>query len=113
LFAIYIFGGAIGIVGLLHPPGSFQASLNLGFVYLMFGFILLGSLITSIAVLPGVWWLERAGLIALGTGVAFYILILIDRKSSMLGLGIAFIALLTFFIRWIEIRRYQLAPREE
>lgn len=112
LFIIYLAGGVIGVVGLVHPPHNFQLTLNPHQVTLMFGFITLGSVFTAVSVLPGVWWLERTGLLAFGTGIGFYILILIDRNSSMLGLGVAFIALISFAIRWIEIRRYQLAPRE-
>lgn len=113
LFVAYLIFIAIGLAGFAHPPTSYREALGtLGFVYLMFGFVSFGALLGTVSVLPGIWWLERAGLLSMGFGVLFYILILFTRNASPFAVGIAFIALLVCAIRWIEIRRYQLAPRE-
>ncbi|ASR80476.1 hypothetical protein SEA_TRIBBY_25 [Arthrobacter phage Tribby] len=113
LFLAYLIFIVIGVNGLAHPPRSYEQALgSLGLVSAMFSFVAFGALLGSIAVLPGIWWLERSGLLSMGIGVLFYMLILHERHASPFAMGIAFIALLVCAIRWLEIRRYQLAPRE-
>lgn len=73
-------------------------------------FILLGGILGALAVLPGIWWLERAGILALGTGLAMYSVVAVTLGISPIGFltGLAFIG--TFVQRWMEIRKFQLAP---
>jgi hypothetical protein len=103
---------AAGIGILMVTPERYQNVINLQLVYVFGGFMALGSLIAAFAVLPGIWWLERAGLLALGTSMAMYAVIVTSIGPSIVGLAIAISFILSYIIRWMAIRRYQLAPKE-
>lgn len=111
-FGVYacIFIAGIGVV--TDPPESFKSSVGLALVYLLASFITIGPLFGMIAVLPGIWWLERVGLIAMGTGVAMYIVIVVTMHGSLVVVGISAGFILTFIQRWTEIKGSQLAPKE-
>lgn len=111
-FVIYIVMGLFGISALTQPPSRFEAILNVYLVYSFGGFITLGALLGAVAVLPGIWWLERAGLISLTTGMAMYAVVATALGYSVVGVLIAVVLGLTFAQRWLEIRSFQLAPRE-
>jgi hypothetical protein len=106
-FGIYICILVAGIAVLTHPPRSFQhvdilwTTLNMAIAV----FLILGSVLSAVAVLPGIWWLERTGLWGMFAGMALFALFTSGAFSSI---GIAFI--LVFALRWREIRRFQLAP---
>lgn len=109
---IYISLFAAGVGILWEPPANFKDILGLSLVVMFGGFVALGGLLGSIAVLPGIWWLERVALLALSTGMCMYIVILIGLKPSPVGFAMAAAFILTFIIRWRDIRGFQLAPRE-
>lgn len=99
-----------GLAVFTNPPESFKMILDPARVFALGAFLSLGSLMAFIAVLPGIWWLERIGLIGMGAGMGIYIVIVIDLGSSPLGLGVTFAFLLFFLRRWLEIKGSQLAP---
>lgn len=108
LYAIFLTSGYLVIT---KPSESILTVLG-GVLAMVFGvFLTIGGVLGFVAVLPGVWWLERTGIIACAVGLAMYVVIVLTTASS--SLGFPFALLLTGFlaIRWIEIRRYQLAPR--
>lgn len=109
-FGVYalIFVAGIGVI--TDPPDSFKSSIGLTLVYLLASFITVGPLFGMVAVLPGIWWLERVGLIATGTGVAMYIVMIISLNGSLVVIGISAGFMLTFIQRWSEIKGSQLAP---
>jgi len=112
-FGVYfamIFAG-IGII--VNPPRAFESILGSFLVYTVGIFISSGAFIGFMAVLPGIWWLERAGILALTTGLTMYAVVVIALGSSILGIAVAVAFILTFFQRWTEIKGAQLAPREE
>src|SRR5690606_39234769 len=96
---------------LLEPPSSFEGILGTLLVYTFGGFLAGGGLLAAVAVLPGVWWVERIGILALGTAMGMYTVVTVALGASPMGviIGLAFIG--TFALRWMEIRRYQRAPR--
>lgn len=98
---------------LSHPPRGFEFVLGQFLVYMFGGFIFIGAIFGAVAVLPGIWWLERAGIIALSTGMAIYAIVIIALGASITGVAVAIAFALTFIQRWLEIRGSQLAPREE
>lgn len=112
-FGVYISMFASGIGLLTEPPHAFKSVIGVGLVFVFGGFITLGSILGATAVLPGIWWLERVGLIALATGLAMYIVILASVSLSLVGFSIAIALIFTFIQRWREIKGAQLAPREE
>lgn len=108
LYAIFLTSGYLVIT---KPSESILAVLGGGLATVFGVFLTIGGVLGFVAVLPGIWWLERTGIIACAVGLAMYVVIVLTTASS--SLGFPFAILLTGFlaIRWIEIRRYQLAPR--
>lgn len=81
---------------------------------LVFGFgsaILLGGILGSIAVLPGIWWLERTAIISLWCGLAVFVVIQLALFISIVGLLIAVALAASFIQRWSDITEFDLAPR--
>lgn len=110
LFVIYTFMTIAGIGVIVTPPRSFQGVLGHSLVMIFGGFIALGGLMAWLAVLPGIWWLERVGLLALITGMGIYTVAIISLGSSFMGVIVSLTFALFFAIRWQEIKRFQLAP---
>ena len=112
-FGIYVCMLTAGFGVLSYPPRSFDSLVGTTLVYIFGAFVFLGGLLGAVSVLPGVWWLERVGILALITGMLMYIAMIIELGSSPIGFVIPIAFSFTFALRWLEIRRYQLAPREE
>ena len=95
------------------PPEAFKAILGGSLSYIFSTFIAMGSLFGLIAVLPGIWWLERVAVLLLFTGMLKYIVVSIawGLPGASILLILAFSC--TFVQRWLEIRRYQLAPKRK
>jgi hypothetical protein len=110
-FGIYLCMIFAGHSVLTTPPSSFESVLGLTLINVFGGFVTIGGILAAIAVLPGIWWLERAGILALMTGMAMYSVIIITLGVSPVGLAVAVAFVLTFVQRWMEIRRFQLAPK--
>lgn len=111
-FGVYLCMATAGIYTLFAPPKSFEDIVEPVFIYIMGAFILSGAIFAFVGVLPGIWWLERVGLIALMTGISIYAVIVISLGSSPVGVAVVLAFDLTFALRWRDIRQYQLAPRE-
>lgn len=112
-FGIYILLGIAGIGVLIDTPDSIQNVLGNFLIYVFGGFVALGAILGAFAVLPGIWWLERVALLALGTGVAMYVVITISLGVSIVGLAVYIAFILSFIQRWTEIRGANLAPRKD
>jgi hypothetical protein len=110
-FFIYALLFLVGVMLLNKVPGNLErAAGGFGFVVAMAIMLTIGSLCAGIAVLPGIWWLERSGLILLGFGLLIYIVMIDQLNSSPMGIVICLILILSFVQRWIEIKGAQLAP---
>ena len=112
-FGIYISMISAGWGITAYPPSAFKDVLGWVLVMVFGLFLLLGGVLGAISVLPGIWWLERVSLICLITGMSVYTVVILDLHASPVGISISVAFVLTFVLRWIGIRRYQLAPREE
>jgi hypothetical protein len=112
-FGIYLCMIYAGFKILLEPPPQFNYVLGRVLAYMFGTFIFFGAVFGAIAVLPGIWWLERVGLIALATGMLIYVIVVVALGSSPLGIATAIAFGLTFLQRWMEIKGPDLAPREE
>lgn len=112
-FFIYIGMIIAGSNVLAHPPRRFEDVIGLALAYVFGGFIALGGIFGALAVLPGIWWLERVGIISLCTGLGIYAIAIIALRASPMGVLVSVLFALTFVQRWVEIRGSQLAPREE
>src|SRR5690606_32296573 len=87
LFTIYILMGFAGVGILIDVPDVYREPLALFSVYIFGGMIALGAAFSSFSVLPGIWWLERVGLILLTTGITIYLVICLVVGSSAIGLA--------------------------
>lgn len=102
-----------GISTFTSPPLRFENAVGTTLVIILGLFTVLGAFLSFLAVLPGIWWLERSGLLAMMTAVAMYIALLFTLEASPFGLAISATLFLRFILRWLEIRPYQLAPRKD
>lgn len=110
-FGIYVALSVAGGYIVSTPPTAFQNVLGITLVYIFGSFLLLGGVLGAVAVLPGVWWLERMGVVAVWTGLGMFIVIVFAVGASAVALATAFALAGSMLIRWFEIRRYELAPR--
>lgn len=112
-FGIYAFLMVAGSSVFFKPPAAIEHLLGGIILIWVFGsFIVLGNLIGLVSVLPGIWWLERAGLVLIVSGIVCYVTTLILLGASILITFIPVVIILICAIRWIDIKDYLLAPRE-
>ena len=112
-FAIYTGMFVAGFGTITEIPPNLEDATGRVAVYMIGIFLMIGAFTAGIAVLPGVWWLERAGLLALIAGVLMYIVTLLAADASLLALAVSVTFILRFSLRWVEIRKFQLAPRKD
>ena len=110
-FFIYSLLFVAGLFVLINPPHSLEQAAG-GQIYILgFGLMLMiGALCSGVAVLPGIWWLERSGLVLLAFGLLIYMVLAIRLSSSPMGIVVCLILTLSFVQRWLEIKGAQLAP---
>lgn len=109
-FLIYVGFLVVGILVLTHVPKSLESAVGYGFVIVFALFLMIGALCSGVAVLPGIWWLERSGLVLLGFGLLMYLVMLVWLNASPVGIACCAILILSFIQRWLEIKGAQLAP---
>lgn len=107
-FGIYASILIVGCWVLHYQPDIFQPLLHLFGIFTVFG-----ATLAMIAVLPGVWWLERVGISSLFTSALMSMYTMLVNKTAYILIVMTFALLLTLVLRFLEIKRYQLAPREE
>ena len=112
-FGIYIGLGILGSSVFFRPPSVIENELGIYLVNFFGSLIVGGAVLGTIAVLPGLWWLERSGLYAMAGGVAMYAGILVWLGASILVTVLPTIFILVFALRWLDIKEFLLAPREE
>lgn len=93
------------------PPPIYTEILGSFLVLGFGGAILVGGILGTIAVLPGIWWLERTAIIHLWTGLGVFVVIQIALNISVVGLLIAIALAASFMQRWTDITEHDLAPR--
>lgn len=111
-FGVYLFLGIAGVGVVSDPPSAYQHVIGLTLVYIFGAFLVLGSLFGLIAVLPGIYWLERSAIIFLTTAVLIYLVIAISLGISLVVLGIFLAFICTFIKRWYNIKGTLLAPKK-
>lgn len=112
-FGIYICMVFAGWRVIVNPSLSYNHVVNSLTVDILGAFLMVGALIGAVAVLPGVWWLERAGIISLVTGMAMYSVVIIALGGAAIVVIISIAFILAHSVRWLDIRGLQLAPRED
>jgi hypothetical protein len=112
-FGIYTGLIFLGSSVFFRPPNVIKDQFGLSLVYFFGGLIVVGAVMAAFAVLPGIWWLERSGLYAMAGGVAMYAGMLVWLGASILVTVLPTIFVLVFALRWLDIKEFLLAPREE
>lgn len=114
-FVIYILLAiASGVSLLLTTPRSFENAVGGAFLISLCGWlIVIGSLVCAVSILPGIWMFERAGLVAIGAGMAMYTITLVLVFGATIFVAVVpTIFVLFFSLRWLDIWEFLLAPRE-
>ncbi|CAD5999173.1 hypothetical protein [Agreia sp. COWG] len=111
MFFIYGIFAVAGYFVIVKPSASIINVLGEDLPVIFGAFLTFGGVVGLLAVLPGIWWLERTGLISSAVGLLMYLTVVLSTSASSLGFPFAMLILLFLLIRWMEIRRYQLAPR--
>ena len=112
-FGIYACLTIAGSGVFYNPPRALAGILG-GYlwIWIFASFIVLGALLALIAVLPGIWWLERAGLAAIMTGISLYTITLLFFGASFLVTLLPLVVILICALRLLDIKEFLLAPRE-
>src|SRR5690606_41681895 len=97
-FWVYLFLCVVGIGIVTNLPSSLQNILGLLVAYSFGGFMILGGLFGMIAVLPGIYWLERVSIILLTTAVLIYLVVVITLGATVVSLGVCMAFIFTFVI---------------
>lgn len=115
-WVIYLATLAAGVSALLAPPASIEGTLGATLTTLWAAFLIGGGALGAVATLPGIWWLERAAVLAAVTGLGIYgvVVVTLHVQSPAGNRGpqaaVILIAALFFATRWSRIRRYAYDP---
>lgn len=112
-FGIYLCLLYAGVDIYMNTPHSLVDAVGDGHVNMIGIFLAVGSAIGALTVLPGVWFLERVGVILVGAGLTMYLVIVINLGTSALGIAVAAAFILTFVQRFLETKGRLLAPKKE
>lgn len=100
----------IGSLYLVSAPSRVENLLGTTLATVLGVLVVLGGMLGGVAVLPGIWWVERLGIIALWTGLGVYIIVGLSIYISLLGVGLAWALVFALAIRWVQIKDFQFAP---
>lgn len=114
-FFIYLCALAAGIAAIASPPRSIEASAGAFLTTYWAWTLVAGGLIGAVAVLPGIWWLERSAVIAcvgatLIYAVNIWALHVTETGNRLVQLFMIMGLVFHFITRWFRIRRYSYDP---
>jgi len=121
LSVIYFFAYvAISLLGLFvatDPPRTVQSSLGNPLMVWWGVLLLVGGVLGSVSVLPGIWWLERAATFCCMTAIAVYGGVLASlpvTQMSVRAASLCFIvfSILAFAARLVKIRHHAYDPEK-
>jgi hypothetical protein len=94
-----------GLVFLFDLPPSYEGFLGTVTSTAFAGFLTGGGLLGLLGVLPGAWWLERLGIIALWVALSTYIVVVLTLGAgSVVALATPIVVFLMFVTRWLQER---------
>lgn len=114
-FFIYLAATGGGLSAVLSPPRSIEATAGAGLTFYWAILLLVGGVLGAVAVLPGIWWLERSAVLAcLGASLIYSVnvisLQISESGNRLVQLSMLTIVALHFVTRWFRIRRYAYDP---
>lgn len=107
---------AAGINALVDPPATFTTRFDASIAITWPIAFVVGGVLGFAGSLPGWWWIERGAIIAAGTGLGAYVLMVLTlHYSSPMGnrvpQALIMLALLGHLVnRWIRVRGAQVDP---
>lgn len=115
----YLIALTIGAVTLWRPPTSIETPLGPTLTTLWAVLILAGAIASTVAVLPGWWWLERIGIYSVAGGALIYFGVVLvlhfqgtpeSSRLTQAGVILGFAWLISANRLW-ETRGYTFEPR--
>lgn len=106
----------VGASALVDPPSSVAGELGPALTTVWAAFLILGGVLGVFATLPGIWWLERAAVIASITGLAVWVMVTVVLELTIPDgnrwpqAGALLMLALLLAVRWFRIRRYAYDP---
>lgn len=118
LFTQYTILAAAGTYALVEPPNSIEGEIGSLAMYMLAALLTLGGLIGSVAVLPGIYWLERFAVGSVFWAALIYLVIILVLHvqapvgNRLLQAGIVAYVVLQQPIRWTRIRERPYRPED-
>lgn len=110
MFGVYLSLIGTGIASFTSTPDQFFQATGPIIVYAIGVFWIIGGVLGTIAILPGFWSLERIGLISTAIGIVFRGTLVGALGVSAQGALLLLVLLLLLVVRFLSIRRADLAP---
>lgn len=112
IYAALAFGG---VAALVDPPSTIQGQIGIVSMYMLAGLLTFGSIVGLVAVLPGIWWLERTAVLAIGSAAGIYGFIILglqfaESGNRLLQLSFVVTVLLMQAVRWHRIHERPYDP---
>ncbi|WGM21873.1 hypothetical protein QEH68_06780 [Paenarthrobacter sp. OM7] len=116
-FFAYLVISVLGLAVAIDPPRSIQSSIGQGLMVGWGALLLIGGVLGSISVLPGIWWMERAATGFCMTAIGIYGVAVaglpVTQISTRIGtLCFVIFALLMFATRLVKIRHFAYDPEK-
>lgn len=121
LSAIYFFAylviSILGLAVVIDPPRTVQSSIGHVLLIGWGSMLLVGGLLGTISVLPGIWWMERAATGFCMTAIAIYGVTVCFQPVTQVSVRIASLcfiifAILAFATRLVKIRHFAYDPEK-
>ena len=106
MYVVLLIGGTSVI---FSPPTTMENALGQGAVTGLAVLLCFGSTLGAVSALPGVWFIERLGLVAISSALAIYggvvfQLHLLGPGNRLLHLTIIIALILSQAVRWVRIK---------
>jgi hypothetical protein len=116
-FFIYALTTTLGAAILLDPPRSLQGTIGQVLVMTWAAMLVLGGGTGLLTVLPGWWWLERAGTALCGfamlvCGVAIGALPVTQLSMRLVTICLMMLGLMLFVVRLLKTSQYSYDPEK-
>ena len=116
-FVSYLLLTGGGLAALADPPTSLEGEIGATAMSMLATLLVIGGAIGSASALPGVYWLERFAVGAIGSSAVIYLWIIVTLQFTQSGnrlLQAAFVVAVLAHqcIRWVRIRERPYRPED-
>lgn len=115
LLVMYVTMFCVGASTLVDPPQTIAGAAGPLLMGALASFVLVGAFLASLAVLPGILWLERCGIVAMILGISAYGFVLLNLGPPATGpsdllLGIVAASMLGLLVRYAQSPKADIDP---